>query len=85
MLTDRQELSELNTYTWSAFKEMAADLGFGVRDQVYRRIRHGEVRKLTGVRRKLLDAALRAGLFTPFYRAYRYGWQGTFQIRLVKS
>jgi ubiquinone/menaquinone biosynthesis C-methylase UbiE len=84
LLTDRQALAELNTYTWSAFKQMAADLGFGVRDQVYRRIRHGEVRQLTGLRRKLLNVALRAGLFRPLYRAYRYGWQGTFQIRLVK-
>ena len=84
LLRDRQELSELNTYTWSAFKQMAADLGFGMRDQVYWRIWHGEVRQLTGVRRQLLDAALRAGLFKPLYRAYRYGWQGTFQIKLVK-
>jgi ubiquinone/menaquinone biosynthesis C-methylase UbiE len=84
-LQDRQELSELNTYTWSGFKRMASDLGFAVRDQVYARIRQGEIRQLKGLRRKLLALAQRTGLFSPLYQAYRYGWQGTFQIRLVKA
>jgi ubiquinone/menaquinone biosynthesis C-methylase UbiE len=83
-LQDRQELSELNTYTWSGFKRMASDLGFAVRDQVYARIRQGEIRQLKGLRRKLLGLAQRTGILSPMYRAYRYGWQGTFQIRLVK-
>jgi 2-polyprenyl-3-methyl-5-hydroxy-6-metoxy-1,4-benzoquinol methylase len=84
LLQDRQGLSELNTYTWGRFKRLASDLGFEVRDQVYWRIRHGEVRHLRGMRRKLLNVAVRSRLFEPIYRAYRYGWQGTYQIRLVK-
>lgn len=84
LLQDRQEHAELNTYTWGQFKKMASDLGFGVRDQVYWRISTGEVRKLTGLRRTVLDAVKRVGLLRPLYRAYRYGWQGTYQIRLVK-
>ena len=84
LLQDRQALSELNTYTWRAFRRMARDVGFSVRDQVYWRVRHGEVRQLTGARRRVLDAALGAGIFKPLYRAYRYGWQGTYQIRLAK-
>ena len=84
LLQDRQGLSELNTYTWGSFKRLASDLGFGVRDQVYSRIKRGEVRQLRGVRRTLLDAAKRVGLISPIYRLYRYGWQGTYQIRLTK-
>ena len=42
------------------------------------------VQQLTGIRRKLLEAALRTGLFKPLYRTYRYGWQGTYQIKLAK-
>ena len=42
-------------------QRMASDLGFSVRDQVYRRIRQGEVRQLQGVRRKALALALQNG------------------------
>jgi hypothetical protein len=85
LLQDRQQLSELNTYTWASFKRMASDLGFSVRDQVRWRIRRGEVRHLTGLRRKLLRLAVKGGVFRLLYPIYRYGWQGTYQIRLVKA
>jgi ubiquinone/menaquinone biosynthesis C-methylase UbiE len=84
MLHDRQGLSELNTYSWGAFKRLASDLGFRVRDQVYARISKGEIRQLHGWRRRLLVMAGRLGLLSPLYRLYRYGWQGTYQIMLVK-
>jgi 2-polyprenyl-3-methyl-5-hydroxy-6-metoxy-1,4-benzoquinol methylase len=84
MLHDRQGLSELNTYSWGDFKRLAAGLGFRVRDQVYARINKGEIRQLHGWRRGLLGAAGRLGLLSPLYRLYRYGWQGTYQIMLVK-
>jgi ubiquinone/menaquinone biosynthesis C-methylase UbiE len=85
LLQDRQELSELNTYTWGAFRNVALDLGFKVRDQVYWRITQGEVRQLSGWRRTALDLLMKLGLFAPVYRAYRYGWQGTYQILLQKA
>jgi hypothetical protein len=53
-------------------------------DAVEERLRRGEIRQLTGVRRTLLDAVRRLGLLVPIYRAYRFGWQGTFQARLEK-
>jgi len=83
-LQDRQEHSELNTYTWGAFKRTASDLGFRVRDQVYWRVRRGEVRQLRGMRLTLLDVAKSVGIFGLVYRIYRYGWQGTYQIKLTK-
>ena len=83
-LRDRQEHSELNTYTWGEFRRLARSLGFGVQDQVLRRIREGEIRQLKGMRRAILPAVRKIGLFTPLYRLYRYGWQGTYQIMLRK-
>ncbi len=83
-LQDRQGLSDLNTYTWAGFKRLASSLGFRVRDQVQDRIAHGEIRQLRGWRRALLDLLQRLGLVDPLYRLYRYGWQGTYQIMLVK-
>jgi ubiquinone/menaquinone biosynthesis C-methylase UbiE len=83
-LHDRQELSELNTYTWGGFKCLAERVGFQVRDQVYARIRSGEIRQLRGWRRGLLSVLTRVGLTSLVYRAYRYGWQGTYQIMLQK-
>lgn len=83
-LQDRQELSELNTYSWGGFKKLAEEVGFSVRDQVYSRIKSGEIRQLRGIRRRLLGAVGKAGLAGPIYRAYRYGWQGTYQIVLQK-
>jgi ubiquinone/menaquinone biosynthesis C-methylase UbiE len=83
-LQDRQDLSDLNTYTWAGFRRLASGLGFRVRDQVRWRIAHGEVRQLRGLKRLLLDLLLKSGLAWPLYSAYRYGWQGTYQILLVK-
>ncbi len=83
-LQDRQELSELNTYSWSGFKREAEGVGFKVRDQVYSRIRSGEIRQLRGWRRSLLSVLSKVGLTALIYRAYRYGWQGTYQIMLWK-
>jgi ubiquinone/menaquinone biosynthesis C-methylase UbiE len=84
-LHDRQEHSDLNTYTWGQFKRLAADLGFSVRDQVLWRVKRGEIRQLRGPRRALLTLAQKSGLFDLLYRIYRYGWQGTYQVRLGKS
>ncbi|HYP38961.1 MAG TPA: class I SAM-dependent methyltransferase [Chloroflexia bacterium] len=84
MLHDRQGLSELNTYSWGGFKRLASGLGFRVRDQVYARITKGEIRQLHGWRRRLLGVAGRLGILSPLYRLYRHGWQGTYQIMLVK-
>jgi ubiquinone/menaquinone biosynthesis C-methylase UbiE len=83
-LQDRQEHSELNTYTWGEFSRLAWSMGFGLRDQVLWRIQEGEVRQLKGVRRAVLSIVQKLGLFTPLYRLYRYGWQGTYQIMLRK-
>lgn len=83
-LQDRQELSELNTYSWGGFKQVANGVGFKVRDQVQARIRSGEIRQLQGWRRGLLKVLDKAGLSPLIYRAYRYGWQGTYQIMLQK-
>ena len=83
-LQDRQALSELNTYTWVGFKRVAGGVGFLVRDQVYHRIVSGEIRQLRGWRLKALTLLRKLGLFGPIYRLYRYGWQGTYQIMLVK-
>ncbi|MEO6458731.1 MAG: class I SAM-dependent methyltransferase [Chloroflexia bacterium] len=85
LLHDRQGLSELNTYTWGQFERLAKSLGYNVQDQVYERIRHGEIRLLTGVRKRLLAVLSHTHLLRLLYRAYRYGWQGTFQITLVKG
>ena len=84
LLSDRQELSQLNTYTWAGFEALATRAGFRVRDQVYHRIRRGEIRQLTGWRRAALGVLRGARLFDPVYRLYRYGWQGTYQIMLVR-
>jgi ubiquinone/menaquinone biosynthesis C-methylase UbiE len=84
LLTDRQALSALNTYTWRGFAALARRHGLRAVDQVEERLRHGEIRRLTGPRRALLRAVRRAGLLTPLYRVYRFGWQGTFQARLEK-
>ena len=81
-LQDRQELSELSTYTWGAFKRAAEDAGFDVRDQVFWRIRRGEIRQLQGWRRAALSFVRKSGLINPLYRLYRYGWEGTYQIAL---
>ncbi|HEY0068717.1 MAG TPA: class I SAM-dependent methyltransferase [Chloroflexia bacterium] len=83
-LQDRQEHSELNTYTWSAFARLAAGKGFRVRDQVRHRILTGEIRQLHGLRRYLLALVRKLGLVGPLYSIYRYGWQGTYQVMLVK-
>jgi len=83
-LHDRQELSELNTYSWRSFQELAESIGFKVRDQVYARIKSGEIRRLRGLRRRGLGIVGKTGLLSPVYRAYRYGWQGTYQIMLQK-
>jgi SAM-dependent methyltransferase len=83
-LQDRQAHSDLNTYTWSAFARLASSKGFRVRDQVRHRILTGEIRQLRGPRRVLLSAVRGLRLVDPLYRVYRYGWQGTFQIMLVK-
>jgi ubiquinone/menaquinone biosynthesis C-methylase UbiE len=84
LLHDRQAHADLNTYTWGEFRRAASAIGFRVRDQVERRIRRGEVRQLTGLRRTVLDLLIRVGLFRPVYSLYRYGWQGTYQIMLAK-
>ncbi len=84
LLHDRQGLSELNTYTWGGFKRVACGAGFRVRDQVYTRLSKGEIRQLHGWRRRLLDSLRRLRLMAPVYRLYRYGWQGTYQILLVR-
>ena len=47
------------------------------------RLRAGEVRQLTGARRRLLKLVRSAGLLHPIYALYRFGWAGTYQIRLV--
>lgn len=83
-LQDRQEHSELNTYTWAAFARLASSKGFRVRDQVRHRILTGEIRQLHGLRRTLLNLMRGLRLVDPFYRIYRYGWQGTYQVMLVK-
>lgn len=83
-LQDRQEHSELNTYTWGKFASVASGVGFRVRDQVRHRIMSGEIRQLHGWRRAVLAGVRRLGLLDPLYRAYRYGWQGTYQVMLVK-
>jgi ubiquinone/menaquinone biosynthesis C-methylase UbiE len=83
-LQDRQEHGELNVYTWGEFAGMARRKGFGVRDQVLARIRSGEIRQLRGWKRSVLGVLLRSGLAGPFYRAWRYGWQGTYQVLLRK-
>ncbi len=84
LLHDRQGLSELHTYSWGGFRKLARSVGFRVTDQVRQRIMNGEIRQLTGWRLKVLQALVRSGLASPLYSAYRYGWQGTYQIRLVK-
>ena len=83
-LQDRQALSELNTYTWGQFERLAGSTGFSVRDQVLERLQRGEVRLLTGARRALLTRLAGTLLLRLLYRGYRYGWQGTFQIMMVK-
>jgi SAM-dependent methyltransferase len=83
-LQDRQDHADLNTYTWGEFANLARGIGFEVRDQVFSRLRSGEVRQLGGVRKRVLDALLRSGLAAPLHRAWRYGWQGTYQIGLRK-
>lgn len=84
LLSDRQSHSELNTYTWGEFRSLGRKCGFAVRDQVYSRISAGEIRHLTGPRRALLHLIRELGLLRALYRVYRYGWQGTYQIKLVK-
>lgn len=84
LLQDRQQLSDLNTYSWGDFKRLASGLGFRVRDAVYHRIANGEIRRLSGWRRRALGAADKLGLLAPLYWLYRYGWQGTYQIMLLK-
>lgn len=84
LLQDRQELSELNTYTWAGISKEAHNVGFAIRDQVLWRIEHGEIRQLKGIRKTLLRATQKVGLFGLMYRAHRYGWQGTYQIMLRK-
>ncbi|MDQ2809041.1 MAG: class I SAM-dependent methyltransferase [Chloroflexota bacterium] len=84
LLTDRQALSALNTYTWAGFAALARRQGLRAVDQVEERLRGGEIRQLTGIRRGLLQIVRRAGLLVPIYRVYRCGWQGTFQARLEK-
>ncbi len=84
LLQDRQELSELSTYTWAGISKVAARVGLGIQDQVLWRIEHGEVRQLKGIRRRVLNVVQRVGLFRPLYRLYRYGWQGTYQIVMRK-
>ncbi len=84
LLQDRQVLSELNTYSWGDFAKLAYEVGFRVRDQVRHRINWGEIRQLHGWRRQMLGLLRRSGLVDPLYRLYRYGWQGTYQIMLVK-
>jgi SAM-dependent methyltransferase len=83
-LQDRQEHSDLNTYMWGQFRTLAEDAGFRVRDQVRHRLLRGEIRQLQGMRRSVLGLVRRVGLLDPIYRVYRFGWQGTYQIRLVK-
>ena len=83
-LHDRQQLSELNTYSWGGFRRVAQGAGFHVRDQVQRRIRSGEIRQLRGWRLRVLEVLSKIGLNSLIYRAYRYGWQGTYQIMLLK-
>ena len=83
-LQDRQEHADLNTYTWGEFVRLARRKGFNVRDQVYARLNSGKIRQLTGLRRALLVTLLKSGIATPLYRAWRYGWQGTYQIMLRK-
>jgi SAM-dependent methyltransferase len=84
LLTDRQALSALNTYTWAGFAALARRHGLRAVDEVEERLRRGEIRQLTGLRRTLLQAVRTLGLLVPIYRAYRFGWQGTFQARLEK-
>lgn len=84
-LTDRQALSELHTYTWSAFAALARRQGFRAVDAVEDRLQHGEIRQLRGLRRRLLTAVRASGLLHPIYAVYRLGWAGTYQIRLVKQ
>lgn len=84
LLTDRQALSALNTYTWGGFAALAHRNGLCAVDEVEERLRHGEIRQLTGPRRAALRLVRRLGLLVPLYRAYRLGWQGTFQARLEK-
>lgn len=83
-LKDRQELSELNTYTWGGLVAEAQQAGLRTIDAVSWRLRRGEVRQLTGVRLSALKALRQTGLLQPLYRLYRFGWQGTFQVRFVK-
>ncbi|MDQ6694824.1 MAG: class I SAM-dependent methyltransferase [Chloroflexota bacterium] len=83
-LQDRQGLSDLNTYSWGAFRRLASGVGFAVRDQVLHRITRGEVRQLRGWRRRVLNLAMQSGIVPPVYRVYRYGWEGTYQIMLRK-
>lgn len=84
LLHDRQSLSELHTYSWGAFRKLAESVGFRAYDQVRRRVFHGEIRQLGGWRRRLLNVLLRSRVAAPLYSLYRYGWQGTYQILLVK-
>jgi ubiquinone/menaquinone biosynthesis C-methylase UbiE len=83
-LRDRQEHSDLNTYTWGLFRRLAEDTGFMVRDEVRHRLLHGEIRQLRGARKAVLGLLRPSRLLDPVYRLYRYGWQGTYQIRLAK-
>jgi hypothetical protein len=63
---------------------MASNVGFRVGDQVRNRIWRGEIRQLRGGRRGALDLLRKTGLAAPLYSIYRYGWQGTYQIVMVK-
>lgn len=83
-LQDRQALSELNTYSWGDFVKLASSVGFKTRDQVRHRIARGEIRQLHGWRKTALGLLRRSGLMDPLYSAYRFGWQGTYQIMLAK-
>ena len=83
-LKDRQQLSEVNPYTWSGLVAEARQAGLRTVDAVSWRLRRGEVRQLTGVRRTILTALRRTGALHPLYRLYRFGWQGTFQVRFIK-
>ncbi len=78
---DRQRLSQMHYFTWSALRRLAARYGFRLYDLDAQRVAMGEV----SARRRWLRHLGGARLLLPAYYGYRTFWQGTWRVALVKE
>jgi 2-polyprenyl-3-methyl-5-hydroxy-6-metoxy-1,4-benzoquinol methylase len=78
---DRQRLSSMHYYTWTALHRQAALHGFRVYDLDAQRVARGEI----GSRRRWRHVLLHGRLALPAYYLYRTLWQGTWRVALVKT